>query len=262
MAVYVGPASPHRETPYTLDRDSSGWPVFALQRGLRTVGELLAVDGDYGPETERVVKRYQFDTGLKLDGRAGPATQRMLIEGVDQSVETGVPVGLMRGFAEAEGGNLVGAVNWSQSGGVDCGIMQIRVYGPPYSQERLRYAFAPGAAFVFTANQLLDRYESYRRMAYAAKGGQEFSLRCASLAHNWPFAAEQYARFGKLPNPDRRATWVPEGVKFPDGAPVITWKDWAQFYAMGGIHGEGRVTRYVTNWGMRDVYEHRREVLG
>jgi hypothetical protein len=246
------PDTPNRETPRVLKEGDKGWPTFALQRGLRTLGYDIAADGDFGPNTDAAVKRFQTTANLTADGIAGPATQSALVRRLDaftHDANPALPGGLIRGFCETESGNALGAVNWSVAGGVDCGVMQVRVYGPPYGPRELRYAFAPGAAMERTAADVLERYAQYRRMTYASRRPREFAMRCAALAHNWPYAAEQYARNGGLPNPYRIASWVPEGVKFPDGYPVRTWKDWAEFYAMGGAHGEGRVTQYVRDWG-------------
>ncbi len=60
-----------------LRRGSTGAPVKALQARLNRdypAYSKLAVDGDYGPGTEAVVREFQRRSGLAADGIAGPAT--------------------------------------------------------------------------------------------------------------------------------------------------------------------------------------------
>ena len=70
-----------------LQRGSHGQAVITLQKGLRatfpayrsvTKGQLLAVDGDFGPATEAWTREFQRRTGLTIDGRVGPATRSAL----------------------------------------------------------------------------------------------------------------------------------------------------------------------------------------
>jgi len=115
----------------------------------------------------------------------------------------------------------------------------------------MRIAYDPNIAMDQVAVAFLGRTHRFSQLAYARQRPIEWAKRCAVLAWNWPWAAEQFAVQGKLPNPSRDATWaVVDGqrIKFPDGAPVMTYDDWARFYALGGKHGEGRVARFVTDW--------------
>lgn len=58
-----------------LRRGSRGPLVAVLQRALRTLRHYHgAVDGEYGPRTERAVRVLQSLAGLSVDGVAGPAT--------------------------------------------------------------------------------------------------------------------------------------------------------------------------------------------
>lgn len=67
----------------TLKRGSRGERVRKLQQGLRAVFPLyagrLAVDGSFGPATEKAVKEFQRRSRLKADGLVGPATRAMLL---------------------------------------------------------------------------------------------------------------------------------------------------------------------------------------
>ena len=70
----------------TLKKGCKGSAVRKLQEKLLERGYKLpryGADGDYGNETVAAVKAFQKDWGLKVDGIAGPETQKML-----QSTET------------------------------------------------------------------------------------------------------------------------------------------------------------------------------
>lgn len=65
-----------------LRRGSKGQAVKDVQAKIRAgypaYAKNLAVDGDFGPSTERIVKEFQRRSGLKADGIVGPATYRKL----------------------------------------------------------------------------------------------------------------------------------------------------------------------------------------
>lgn len=62
-------------------RDEAG--VLALQQMLAEAGfPAGALDGDFGPRTERAVLDFQTDKGLASDGIVGPATRSKLIDAV------------------------------------------------------------------------------------------------------------------------------------------------------------------------------------
>lgn len=63
-----------------LSSGDSGDYVSDLQRMLVAHGYDLAVDGDFGPNTEDAVRAFQRDAGLTVDGVAGPATYTALEE--------------------------------------------------------------------------------------------------------------------------------------------------------------------------------------
>ena len=61
------------QTPYMIGDD-----VHSLQTALAGKGFPGAIDGIYGPLTEARVRQFQFQSGLKADGIAGPATRAAL----------------------------------------------------------------------------------------------------------------------------------------------------------------------------------------
>jgi peptidoglycan hydrolase-like protein with peptidoglycan-binding domain len=61
--------------PGLLARGGKGAGVRALQTRLRERGwRQVVVDGDFGPATEKVVRAFQKDKGLEVDGQVGPKT--------------------------------------------------------------------------------------------------------------------------------------------------------------------------------------------
>lgn len=67
-----------------LSNGSRGLAVRNLQAALRLDGFAIQVDGDFGDNTEAVVRAYQRKVGLVDDGVAGPKTQAAL-QGYDTS---------------------------------------------------------------------------------------------------------------------------------------------------------------------------------
>ena len=54
-----------------------------LQAALVLLGYDLAVDGSFGPETYRILTKFQSDTKLTVDGLAGPATHQMILANME-----------------------------------------------------------------------------------------------------------------------------------------------------------------------------------
>lgn len=84
---YYGPADgpitsvsgrgPNSAVPADVVRMDGRWHSHGLARWQRRMterGYSLAVDGRYGPETERIVRYFQRLAGLEVDGKIGPAT--------------------------------------------------------------------------------------------------------------------------------------------------------------------------------------------
>ena len=68
-----------------LKKGADGNAVKGLQKALVAAGQACAVDGDFGPGTERAVKAFQAARGLTADGVVGPATWKALGVGAQAS---------------------------------------------------------------------------------------------------------------------------------------------------------------------------------
>jgi hypothetical protein len=248
----------------------TGWSVYGLQCCLNSIRWAedrtwphLMPDGVFGGDTEAVLMVAQARLRITADGVCGPTTQRTLLGWAGDRIHAvlpEVPLGLMKGYVESEGANLLAATNWAVAGGVDCGPTQLRCVGPPCKMEHLQLAFNPVRALQDSGNMFLLRCETLVSGTAAKKNGEEFLKRCAAMAHNWPTqgGADYIAEHGKCSYPESPCTWVPRNpdtgkslVKFPDQVPVETRWEWCQFYAMGAPeHGnwKGAVTKYVTDW--------------
>lgn len=78
-AVKSAATSPYQGKVLTTDDiEDVRSDVRALQAKLAGKGYKLAIDGQYGPETEGVVTAFQHKAGIAEDGMAGPQTFRAL----------------------------------------------------------------------------------------------------------------------------------------------------------------------------------------
>lgn len=81
--ITATPAQPRvievREASLTVD--PAAMNSRDIQTALRRAGyDPGPIDGKIGPQTERAVKRFQTEKGLKVDGVVGPETRRALAE--------------------------------------------------------------------------------------------------------------------------------------------------------------------------------------
>ena len=63
---------------YAAERGDTGPEVTEIQTILKSFGYTIAVDGTFGPNTERAVRSWQKSNGLEVDGIAGPITMKTL----------------------------------------------------------------------------------------------------------------------------------------------------------------------------------------
>jgi hypothetical protein len=211
--------------------------VWSLQRALNSIPDLgvhLSEDGAFGTGTRLGVTTYQKHAELTVDGIAGAATQRRLAITLrwDADPDMKVPRALVDSLVKGESGRIMAQVTRSIPGGVDCGYTQRRVTSP-FSETFVKRAFDPPYQFRLLTDQLLGRYHNFLGYAYVQSRSDthEYAWRLAALEHNWPYGASVLAKGSVLST--RSASWVPAGAKFEDGAPVVTYRDWAKFYAMG-----------------------------
>ena len=68
------------ESMEVLKLGMTGTSVKTLQENLQKLGYILEADGSYGPGTVAIVKKFQTDNKLVVDGIAGPGTQAKIAE--------------------------------------------------------------------------------------------------------------------------------------------------------------------------------------
>lgn len=247
-------SSPPRATLYTIKEGTKpNLATFAVQRLLNGITGIainrirLSEDGVFGPATKDRVIIYQKETNLTADGVVGPKTQARMAHSclIRADRDNLTPNGMIESLVLGESGGYLGAVNWSVPGGVDCGLTQRRVY-EPFTDAAIKRAFDGLYQTQLLVDQFLERFANFYKYPYVASrpDRSEYAWRLAALNHNWPYGASQLALGRGLSA--RQAGWVPAGTRFEgDGASVVTYSDWAKFYAMGSkIHGHrGLVVR-------------------
>lgn len=243
------------ESDDPLKLGSTGWGVYSIQTGLNYGGgESLSSDGNFGQRTHDAVVEFQRRWGLTGDGVAGARTKALIVERLALRVDRerpGLPDGLIRELARAEGGDNTCAVNpydpSPSDQGTDCGVVQIRCM-EPYRLEDLKRAFSPYHALVAAAVTFETRKAKFLSYGWT-KNNRVRSERCALMSWNWPAGAGDIAFEGKLTRPDDPATWVPAGVKMLDGTVVNTRQEWVDHYAMGTYPHCGPAAARI-KWGV------------
>ena len=258
MGIFAQPPS---KTIYEFKKgDPDGAGIASLQMALNDRGYLaqgvpLTIDGNFGDSTDAAVRWFQKDRDLYVDGVVGLKTQTKLADEFGRIAKTAnsLPSGLIYGLVEHEAGFRMGAVNWSVAGGVDCGYVQRRVYGPPWTEYKVQDAFDSQLQinkFAADTKKLFDKYnDTVKYPAIHSKPNPiEYAWRLASLYHNWPYASDRLAQGYQLSaNEPSDPWWDKNVVKFTDGEPVVTYRDWAAYYAMGSnLHDhKGKVVRFA-----------------
>lgn len=239
---------------WTLKRKDKGVVVYGLQAGMNSVGFALVKDGAFGVQTEQAVKNYQASAGLKVDGVFGPASSAALAESLTQKVGDGAtPSGLLKNIVTGESGALLGAINATVPGGIDCGYCQRRVLTEDFGSDAIvQNAFDGERQMRLLRDTLVGRHAVYYNQPGAKT--HERAWRLATLYHNYPYAAAEYAA-GRWPSTQslKPAAWVQAvGAKFPDGQPIQTPHEWCCHYALGDpAHNEpGFMCKNVTSWAV------------
>lgn len=236
-----------------VEKSQRGVVVFAVQKALQDIGVTLSVDEDFGEQTASKVRLFQNASTLKADGRVGPATSAKLAAKLANRVASTAPPALIRGTIKAESAEMIGAVNASVPGGIDCGYTQRRVFEGDYNNLlAVRRAFDGLYQMNLLAATLRRRHDSF----FGRPGARthEAAWRLAALDHNYPYAAERISKDGIGGLSDywtKPQSWVQAiGAKFPDGVRVETPLEWCQFYALGSSahNAPGVTTQLVTSW--------------
>lgn len=238
---------PSPDFRYSMRRGMTGTDVAALQANL---SPRLLVDGDFGPRTERAVKRFQrARPRLVTDGIAGPVTQAAIANRRIRPIETrlDVPKGLLRSIASNESGLFLGSCGkHAADEGWDVGVFARSTGKTPGSQEFLDSAYDVAESAEWTGRNTLESYERVGDPAdssylYELAGGDRARYRwcLAVFAHNWPAAvfggtlSSAYAgiaRAGRIyweaGRDDRPADWIAEAT----GGRLRTPREWARSY--------------------------------
>jgi len=218
-----------------LKEGAKGWDVYALQCGLG-----ITADGDFGPATAKATREFQSEHELIVDEIAGLATQRAVLQERiwPQQAAFKTPAGLARGMVEGECGWQIGNYTKAYSNGTrDVGCTMRN--GQPVDNF-LRAAFDPRPSIERLCRRLRsgDPGWPYGHDNLFGKPGAKTHRRAwelATLAWNWPAAAETLAKGGALSTAP--AQWVIDiGV-----AGVDSPAEWAAHYI-------ATKTVYVKEW--------------
>jgi hypothetical protein len=151
--------TPVSYTNPTLDIGTKGADVVAVQTALQTAGYDVEADGDFGGHTEEVIKQFQEENGLHVDGQAGPLTKQKLAEKVDEnggdpSGVLGVPPEIKQGFFSRFGywmsslpfaGGMAWFSDWRILLGLFVGLLIIAALG------------------IFAQDKIISAYKNYRK---------------------------------------------------------------------------------------------------
>lgn len=227
MTVLIEPGpNPWGELTRPFKRGDRAWPVLSAQIALNRFGNRLALDGDFGPATEKVARAFQVHRGMRVDGVIGPVSQERIC--IDLSTSAArryqLPVGLARGLIENESSFALAAFTEHPSDtGFDLGAWQDS-YASPGSQDEYRASLDVSVMAYRTCEKLRLRYDAYR----SAGAPSRLAWECATLYHNWPAAADRMAK-GLAPlrtGSDEEAAWVVAA----SGGRLRTPREWADAY--------------------------------
>ena len=238
---------------YEIEFQERGAEVFGIQRGLNGIGWGLTEDGVFLEETQNAVKVFQSKRGLGNDGVFGPKTSEKLVIALIKRTTVECPDGMLKGLVQGESGNLMGAVNWTVSGGVDCSYCQRRIYTADLENvDVVKRAFDGRYQMQLLAKAVKSRHDAF----YGKTGANthEKAWRLGILNHNYPYGASKIAEVGVN---GLSSYWTAEqnwviaiNAHFDDGAQVTTPYGWCQFYSLGSPEHNhaGKMTKYITDW--------------
>jgi hypothetical protein len=233
MSYVWNPTTSYR---YTLKRRDRGFDVAALQLNLH-----VEVDGVFGKQTKKAVNQFQLAADLEVDGVAGLVTQEALCIKLSTPAARAeeLPVGLLKSLMFNESGFAVGAVSKHPSdGGLDIGAYQRSTGSWTGTQDFYRWAFDVRSSAYTTATEIRGQHDAQPQPVssryldeLAANDTDRFRWLMALLNHNWPVAAHNIPRYGRVfrydtTADDREAAWIVQA----SGGQLHTPREWVTSY--------------------------------
>lgn len=214
MDLQPSPYWPYRDP---LKRGSTGFGVAALQINLPVV-----VDGVFGRKTEAAVEGAQKRLDLVPDGIAGPETQRAIVLDLSAAAQRSsrLPSGLIEGLLLNESGFYVAAYSKHPSDdGYDLGAFQTSLPAGA-SQTGITAALDVLDSSGRWCAAIAGAARKYREATLVKPGYREdwdstkrsYPWQLAVLRHNWPYAADNIAKIGRIfveeGRDDRVEAWI------------------------------------------------------
>jgi peptidoglycan hydrolase-like protein with peptidoglycan-binding domain len=227
---------------YAFKLGMKGTDVVALQINLAAFGSTLALDGDFGPATEKAVKDFQTQLKLTVDGIAGIMTQRELCLRLSAAATSKykLPSGLSKGLMENESGYAVAAYSAHPSDdGFDIGPYQQSF--PPAQRNEPNYAAAYNAKEMseVSGKEMRTQKDFFRKQPQVTTDKRAWEL--AALNHNWPAAAQSLARKGSIYNDPAKDNETQAWIVSASGGRLHTATEWVNAYI-------SKATLYCTSW--------------
>lgn len=232
--MILAPAPDYRRT---FKRGMSGTDVAALQLNLP-----VTVDGWFGEQTGKAIRELQRRLNLFEDGIAGPATQQALVRERSASAELTwkLPTGMLASLVANESAFMVAAYSPHPSDdGYDIGAFQTSItvardqttlasaYDVLAGANRYAEALAKARKAYASPVDSLYRGEWPSTLPEERKG---YTWQLAVLAHNWPYAAQNIAKIGRIfteeGRDDREEAWI---VSASAGR-LHTPREWVEAY--------------------------------